>query len=89
MKSAVLRTVEVQPHDWLSRSALTLFPGAWRMRNGHTARIEKLLRLPYGEGKFFPVWKGFCVECNEPKTWNLNGTYAAVGKHDLDIVGPE
>lgn len=81
-----LRIVD-EPPDFWNRSALSLAPGLWRMRNGHTAKLEKLLQLPYGKNQFFPVWKGICVECNEPKTWNTNGTYAAVGKHDLDILG--
>lgn len=50
------------------------------------ANIEKILQLPYGDGKSFPVWKGVCVECNEPRTWNINGTYAAVGKHGYDLL---
>lgn len=86
MKSAALRIVDEAP-TYGARSALEIAPGLWRMRNGHTARVEKLLQLPYGKGKLFPVWKGLCVECNEPKTWNINGTYAAVGKHALDILG--
>lgn len=87
MKSAALRLPDDQPCDWALRSVLNIAPGEWCMRNGHTAKVEKLLQLPYGEGKHFPVWKGICVDCNEPKTWNINGTYAAVGKHALDIVG--
>ena len=88
MKTA-LRIVDETPDFW-NRSALTLAPGLWRMRNGHTARVEKRLDLPYKVGtkhKTFPVWKGVCIECNEPRTWNVNGTYAAVGKHGYDIMG--
>lgn len=80
------RIVDETP-NYRSRSALEISPGLWRMRNGHTAKIEKLMQLPYGKGKLFPVWFGKCVECNEPKTWNIGGTYAAVGKHALDILG--
>lgn len=58
------------------------------MRNGHTAEVKSVLKLPYGKDKYFPVWKGICAECSEPKTWNMNGTYAAVGKHENDIIGP-
>lgn len=86
-KRAALHLVDKQPTDWKNRSALNIAPGLWKMRNGHIAKIIGTLKLPYGVGKFFPVWKGVCVECNDPKTWNLNGTYAAVGKHANDIIG--
>lgn len=58
------------------------------MRNGHTARIDEMLHLPYGDNKKFHVWKGICLDCAEHKTWNVNGTYAAFGRHALDILGP-
>ena len=87
-----LMTVD-EPPDFRNRSVLKLGPGLWRMRNGHTAEIEKTLALPYkdnaGKNCIFVVWKGKCLDCNEHKTWNENGTYAAVGKHSLDILGPK
>lgn len=89
-RAQALRIIDEQP-DFLARSVLSIKEGEWRMRNGHTAQVLGLLNLPYKDGavsKNFPVWKGRCVECNEPRTWNINGTYAAVGKHGYDIVGP-
>jgi hypothetical protein len=61
------------------------------MRGGSLCEITKRLELQY-QGPFngtrsFPVWKGRCLCCGTPHTWNINGTYAAVGKHDFDIVG--
>lgn len=73
--------------DFKNRSALQISPGLWRMRNGHTAEVLRAQNLPYGDGKQFPIWVGKCSDCSEPKTWNLNGTYAAVGKHANDIIG--
>lgn len=75
--------------DFKNRSALTISPGLWVMRCGHTAQIDKLDYIRYvisGQEKRFPIWKGMCVECNESKTWNENGTYAANGKHQYDIL---
>lgn len=74
--------------NFKSRSILQIAQGLWQMRNGHTARVESLLQLPYGDGKKFPVWKGKCVECGEHRTWNINGTYAAHGKHPYDLMRP-
>lgn len=78
--------------DFKVRSALALSPGLWRMRNGDTAEIVKLLHLPYkdsaGKQQQFQVWSGRCVDCQTPSTWNLNGCYAAVGKHAYDIISP-
>lgn len=81
-----------EPPDFMSRSALSLAPGLWNMRNGHTAMIEKRIDLPYtevatGKPKIYAIWKGICVECECPMTWTINGCYAAVGKHQNDIVG--
>lgn len=77
--------------DWRVRSVLTISPGLWRMRNGHTAKIEKQIDLPYKEGstgkpRVYSIWKGLCVECETPMTWTINGCYAAVGRHRNDIV---
>ncbi len=76
--------------DWKARSVLTLAAGKrFRMRNGHTAEIRVSKTLTYGAGKSerrFVIWYGRCVECNEAFGWNDNGTYAAVGKHPLDLV---
>lgn len=77
--------------DGSARSALQLQAGDWLMRNGHTARLERLVQLHYscprtGEPKSYPIWRGSCVECETPMTWNLNGCYAAHGKHRSDIV---
>jgi hypothetical protein len=63
------------------------------MRNGHTARIDAQLDIPYrdgatGKAKIYSIWKGACVECQAPMTWTLSGRYAAIGKHRNDIVGP-
>jgi hypothetical protein len=77
--------------DGSVRSALTLERGDWRMRNGHTARLEKLVTLHYedprtGAPKRYPIWRGMCLECATPMTWNVNGCYAAHGSHRSDIV---
>lgn len=87
----MFRGLVAEPPDFSVRSVLQLAPGDWRMRNGHTARIDRKIDLPYQKGKktlYFPIWAGNCVECGEGRTWNINGTYAAVGKHPFDIVGP-
>lgn len=59
------------------------------MRNGHTAEIKQQVKLPF-DGKrgpeFFLVWKGRCVQCDETKTWNLDGTYSVSGPHEWDVV---
>lgn len=92
MKAATLRLADDQPNDWKLRSALDIVPGLWRMRNGHTAKVEKRIDIPYvetatGKPKVYPIWKGICVECAEPRTWNVNGTYSPVGKHGYDLLG--
>lgn len=86
VKPAKLKYPDDQPTDWRLRSVLQISRGDWRMRNGHLARVDRAIALDAGGGKTFPVWFGKCVDCNEPKTWNINGTYAAVGLHPLDIV---
>lgn len=72
--------------DFKNRSVLAIQAGSWVMRNGHIASVEKIMHLPYGNGKHFPVWFGRCKGCGEPKTRNENGTYAAIGKHSNDIL---
>lgn len=91
MKTAALRIAD-EPPDFFNRSALILAPGLWRMRSGHTAKLEKQIDIPYkevatGKPKIYAIWKGLCVDCNDPMTWTINGCYAAVGKHQNDIVG--
>lgn len=82
-------TIDEHP-DWTNRAAHVIEPGQhYLMRNGHTAEIRVKKILTYGEGKSkrnFTIWYGRCVECNEPYGWNANGTYAAVGKHPLDLL---
>jgi hypothetical protein len=81
-------------HDapgWDLRSALTIKAGRWRMRNGDVALVSKLINLAYESASFkgkrdFPVWKGSLECCGTPMTWNVNGTYAAVGKHEFDLL---
>lgn len=73
-------------------SLLKLAPGDWRMRNGHIARLEKQVNLHYadprtGGPRSYPIWRGECVNCRTPMTWNINGCYAAAGKHRNDIIG--
>lgn len=68
---------------------LVICPGRWHMRNGHTAEIVARKDLIYqsgGQNKKFPIWKGRCVECNAPMTWNENGTYSAAGNNSFDII---
>lgn len=77
--------------DCADRSALVIEPGLWRMRNGHTAKIQKQLDIPYKDGmtgkqKVWKIWKGECIECETPMTWTINGTYAALGRHRNDII---
>lgn len=77
--------------DFMARSVLEIAPGKWRMRNGHIAHITGRKNLRYtagGKEKDFPIWVGDCLTCNEHKTWNIGGAYAACGRHALDIVGP-
>lgn len=77
--------------DFRHRSKLVISPGLWTMRNGHTAKVDRAIPLHYadaaGRPQIFTVWIGKCVDCNEPKTFNINGTYAVIGKHANDIVG--
>lgn len=83
--------IEDDMPDYAVRSALVVECGLWQMRNGHIARVEKRIDIPYesgGKACLFPVWKGRCLECNDPLTWNINGTYAAIGKHPFDLVRP-
>lgn len=66
-------------------------PGRWLMDNGHTARIDRRLDIPFkdvrtGEPRTYSVWCGECEECRAPMTWNINGKYAAAGSHRNDIV---
>ena len=75
--------------DFRSRSILNVGPGKWLQRNGHTAEITHQRVAEYqseGKKKAFPYWVGRCVECETPCTWNLNGTYAAIGKHEFDLL---
>lgn len=76
--------------NFKSRSALDISPGLYRMRNGHTANVKSRKDLPYtdsaGLAKVYPIWWGICVECGEPKTWNVNGTYSPVAKHANDLM---
>lgn len=82
-------------HDapsWQSRAAIILAPGRWKMRNGQIAIVTDELQLPYVEAatkknKRFICYKGACECCNAPMTWNTNGTFAASGIHDFDIIG--
>lgn len=78
--------------DWDVRSALAISLGRYRMRNGHTALVLRSQAFPskrISDGKEIPfvVWFGRCEECGEGCSWNANGTYAANGKHQNDIVG--
>lgn len=79
--------------DWESRSDLVLSPGLWRMRNGHTANIQRRADIPYrdgrtGKAKVYSIWCGICMECATPMSWTFNGCYAAIGRHRNDILGP-
>lgn len=92
MNQPAIKLVDDQPCDWQNRSSLTIVPGLWRMRNGHTAKVIKRIDLPYIETatkkpKVYPIWKGVCIECEEARTWNVNGTYSPVGKHGYDLLG--
>lgn len=90
-KTARRGSVDERP-DWKNRSALNIIPGLYRMRNGHTAKVEKRIDLPYtdtkGKPQVYPIWKGACVECGDPHTWNVNGTYSPVGQNGCDLMGP-
>lgn len=90
MGAQPLRIADETP-DFMARSVLEIAPGKWRMRNGHIAHIAHQKNLAYtvgGKSKMFPIWVGDCLNCKERKAWNINGTYAACGRHALDIVGP-
>lgn len=89
MADAHLTMAAPEDVDWKARSGPVISPGFWRQRNGHTAAIARLKFLEYvirDERKTFPVWVGRCVECETPCTWNINGTYAAAGRHDFDLM---
>lgn len=91
MTIAALRIADEKP-DFKVRSALVLAAGLWHMRNGHMALLEKRIDIPYvesatGKKKIYAIWKGVCVECEVPMTWTINGCYAAIGKHQNDILG--
>lgn len=90
MTAQPLRIPDEKP-DFMLRSVLAIKPGRWRMRNGHTAEIFTRKDLTYqagGQTKKFPIWKGRCVECNAPMTWNVGGSYSASGNNPFDIVEP-
>lgn len=77
--------------DWDVRSAITLCCGRWTMRNGHTAIVLRsqafdARKIVDGAPVKFIVWFGRSEQCNEGCSWNANGTYAANGKHQLDII---
>jgi len=70
---------------------LVLAPGLWKMRNGHTAEVLRRQDIPYTEGNsrkpaIYTVWHGRCLECQTPMSWTINGCYAAVGRHQNDIL---
>jgi len=70
---------------WKTQSALVIAPGKWTLRNGAVAIVTKILQLPYGDPpKMFPV--AFGTAGDVPLTWNMNGTFAAAGRHQYDIV---
>lgn len=82
-------TADEKP-EWQKFCILKITPGLYRMRNGHTAKVERKVDLPYtdqkGKLQIFPIWKGVCVECSDPHTWNLNGSYSPVGKNGFDLL---
>jgi hypothetical protein len=91
-RAQAIQVVEEENAAPSARSVLTITPGLWLMRNGHTAEIVGRLDIPYrdgatGKAKIYAIWKGRCVECGEYMTWTIGGCYAAVGKHRNDIVG--
>jgi hypothetical protein len=92
MRRASAQRISAIVPDWKGRSDLALSPGRWRMRNDHVAIITHQKLLPYksgGKDKVFPIWVGRCENCSTPCTWNDNGTYSAVGKHQNDILVAE
>jgi len=77
--------------DWGVRSVIDVKPGKYRMRNGHIARVRYFQRfraLTVGDRKPTDVifWFGKCMNCGEGCSWNANGTYAANGKHNFDLI---
>lgn len=87
---SALKIVDEAP-DFKNRSALTIFPGDYEMRNGNKARVMRRMDLDYKDGMTgkpakYPIWLGHCLCCHSPMSWNVNGCYAAVGKHEMDLL---
>lgn len=69
---------------------LKLGPGLWRQRNGVIVEITVQITLQAATPKgrvSHKVWLGHCLCHGEKRNWNTDGSYAAVGQHDFDIVG--
>ena len=61
-------------------------PGLYRVRNGHTANIQRQVSFSSGKATV-ACWLGHCVECGEKRTWQMDGCYSPVAQHEYDIVG--
>jgi hypothetical protein len=82
-----------RPAPELGRVSLPISRGLWKMRNGHTVKVMKQIKLDFsvpehGVFKHYLIWSGECVECRIPMTWEIDGAYAPRGLNRNDIVGP-
>jgi len=62
------------------------------MRGGQIAIVKRAHDIIYrhsgtGKDQKFPIWIGECECCHSPMTWNENGTFAAAGQHQFDLIG--
>jgi len=77
--------------NWDCRSVLAPAVGRYQMRNGSFAQVLRTYTIPFidgmtGKPKKFIVWQGRCECCDSVLSWNANGTYAAIGLHEFDLV---
>lgn len=64
-------------------------PGIWRTRGGIVVAVQKKIAVNYmgpngpGTAEF---WSGCCLDCGARFTWQLDGSYSPVQRHDLDLM---
>lgn len=65
-------------------------PGIWRTRGGVFVAVHKKVEYGYVGPNGQSVWRGWsgqCLDCGAKFTWDENGAYSPVTRHDLDITG--
>lgn len=78
--------------NWQARSAITLRPGRWLMRNGQIAVVKTTQTFDGYHASDrkparFVAWFGHSEATGEGLSWNANGTYGAHARDEFDIVG--